>query len=329
MLNVLFWLWLRDGKRSIVSCDLRVQLAPHILSSMALVAAPRYLRRSVSANDWPCVQMWQEEGSNLLYWDLNYLRHWLSESLSSVERHRTKWIQRYFKPCLASCAVLNLSHLRCAREDVAVGEFNQNAATSQAICAYLMLSKFRHSPDKSAAFNQLLASMFRRCVQDLQHEEVIVLPRGCSLVVDRSGQVVGLSPYFLAVHGNIEATLRNFWNIFVDQGVLQGAWAKNCPVAVRDIALFVAEFPRFCAHKKRAPTTLQRQSLEDLANALIPWLGFHFDRCISATATDAAPPALRRPGGPGRPRCYTLVAPEASSLSESACVCMLAPQMVW
>ena len=260
----------------------------------------------------------------MLYWDLNYLHRWLAED-HLVEPRRTKWIQRYFKPCLEACAVLNLSHLHCAREDVvAVSDFNQNAATSQAICAYLILCKFRHNDDKSAAFNQLLASMVQRCVHDLQHEEAVVLPRGCYLVVDRSGQVGGLSPYFLAVHGNIETTLRNSWNILKAQGVLQGAWEKNCAVAVRDIAVFVAASGR----GRRRGSLLQRQSLLSLANALIPWLGFHFDRCIIATATDALPPALRHPGARGG-RCYTRVAPEASSLSESACVCMLAPQMVW
>ena len=296
---------------------------------MALVAASQYLRRTVSASDWPCKQLWQDASSNMLYWDLNYLHRWLAED-HLVEPSRTKWIQRYFKPCLEACAVLNLSHLHCARTDVvAVSDFNQNAATSQAICAYLILSKIKND-DRYAAFTQLLASMVRRCVHDLQHEEVVVLPRGCSLVVDRSGQVGGLSPYFLAVHGNIETTLRNSWNILKDQGVLQGAWEKNCAVAVRDIAVFVAAFPRCSSGRgRRLGSLLQRQSLESLANALIPCLGFHFDRCIIATATDAPPPALRHPGARGGFRCYTRVAPEASSLSESACVCMLAPQMVW
>ena len=258
----------------------------------------------------------------MLYWDLNYLHHWLKEN-RWAEPRRSKWIQRYFKPCLEAVAVLNLSHLLCAREDVGASEFNENAATSQAICAYLIFSKINNNKDKTAAFSQLLASVVERCVHDLQHDEVVVLPRDCSLVVDRSGQAGGLSPFFLAVHGGVESSLRNGWNILKDQGVLQGAWEKNGPVAVRDIAVFVAAFPR----RGRPPTPLQKQSLEDLANALIPWLGFHFDRCVIATATDAAPPALRHTRGRAG-QGYTRVAPEASSLSES-CVCMLAPQMVW
>ena len=293
---------------------------------MALVQASQYLRRTVRADDWPCKQLWQDRDSNMLYWDLNYLHLWLSEN-HGIEPRRSKWIQRYFKPCLEAAAVLNLSHLHCTREEVVAGRFNENAATSQAICVYLFHSKCRADDPKSAAFNQLLASICQRCVHDLQHEEVVVLPRDCSLIVDRSGQVGGLSPFLAAVHGNIELSMRNCWNILKDQGVLQGAWEKNCAVAVRDIALFVANFPRLKAKAHRG-TPLQKQCVETLANALVPWLGFHFDRCMVATATDAAPPALRREARLGK-QSHTRVAPEAASLSEfETCVCMLAPQMI-